>query len=163
MLEKALVPEDIPRNFAEAWKHRDAQALASLFVEDADFINVTGIWWENRKDIQKAHDFGFRIIFKSSQLNVLQTKVRYLTPEIATVHAKVEVINQTNRKGELTLHKRNTLFVFVAKKSKKQWLCYSAQNSEILPGAQTFLRKKDGTYEAVHYGDSEVDYKKDKA
>src|SRR5690625_1154407 len=157
MLKKALVPEDIPRNFAEAWKQKDAQALASLFVEDADFINVTGIWWEHRKDIQKAHDFGFRIIFKSSQLNVLQTKVRYLTRGIATVHAKMEVIHQTNKKGELTLHKRNTLVVFVAKKSEKQWLCYSAQNSEILPGAQTFLRGEDGAYKAVRYDDSEVD------
>ena len=33
-------PKLIGRAFAEAWADRDARAIADLFVEDADFVNV---------------------------------------------------------------------------------------------------------------------------
>lgn len=37
-------PESIPVVFVEAWNRRDPDTLASLFDEDAEFVNVTGLW-----------------------------------------------------------------------------------------------------------------------
>lgn len=97
--------------------------------------------------------FNFKKIFKDSTLRLLRTKVHYPVPGVAIVHARMEIENQTTTDGKIASHKRNNLFVFVVKKTDNQWVCFSAQNSEILKGAETFLRKEDGTYEAVRYGD----------
>src|SRR5688572_12568259 len=40
---EAKLPEEIPSLFAEAWNLRDPDALASLFEDDAEFVNVTGL------------------------------------------------------------------------------------------------------------------------
>jgi hypothetical protein len=34
-------PESIPTVFTEAWNNRDPDKLASIFDEDAEFVNVT--------------------------------------------------------------------------------------------------------------------------
>ncbi len=47
-------PEDIPIRFAEAWNERNAENIAELFDEDTDFVNVVGIWWNNRDDIRRG-------------------------------------------------------------------------------------------------------------
>jgi hypothetical protein len=85
---RIVSPEEIPALFAEAWNERDADKIAALFDEDADFVNVVGIWWSNREDIRKAHHYGLRVIFNNSDLKVTKTRLKYLSDSIATVHAK---------------------------------------------------------------------------
>lgn len=53
-------PEGVARGFADAWNRGDALAIAALFVEDADFVNVVGLWWRNRRRIREAHAYGAR-------------------------------------------------------------------------------------------------------
>ena len=55
-------PEEIPALFARAWNDRDPDALASLFDEDAEFVNVTGLCWHDRESIRKAHAHGLERI-----------------------------------------------------------------------------------------------------
>lgn len=80
-------PEEIPGHFAAAWNARDAAALAALFVEDADFVNVVGLWWHKRADIQRAHAYGLRVIFDQSSLRAGGIKVRLLGQDYAVVIA----------------------------------------------------------------------------
>src|SRR5690606_17141392 len=47
-------PDEIPLLFADAWNARDPDALASLFDEDAEFVNVTGRWWHDRAAVRSA-------------------------------------------------------------------------------------------------------------
>ena len=48
---------ELLERFAAAWNRHDATALARLFVADADFVNVVGIWWRDRCAIEEAHAF----------------------------------------------------------------------------------------------------------
>ena len=73
--------------FARAWNNRDADALASLFDEDAEFVNVTGLCWHNREAIRKAHAFGLEGLSGNSTLATGETKVKLLSPDVAVVHA----------------------------------------------------------------------------
>ncbi|HJE52243.1 MAG TPA: SgcJ/EcaC family oxidoreductase [Tessaracoccus flavescens] len=52
MLER---PVDIAYAFAHAWSEQDADAVASLFVDDASFVNVVGMWWHSKERIRSAH------------------------------------------------------------------------------------------------------------
>jgi hypothetical protein len=60
-------PEQIPSLFAEAWNARDADALAALFEDKAEFVNVTGLWWRDRQAIRNAHAYGLERIFNESR------------------------------------------------------------------------------------------------
>jgi uncharacterized protein (TIGR02246 family) len=41
-------PETVPSRFVEAWNARDTDGIAALFEKDAEFVNVTGLWWHER-------------------------------------------------------------------------------------------------------------------
>ncbi|MFV1885086.1 MAG: SgcJ/EcaC family oxidoreductase [Balneola sp.] len=61
-------PDELIDSFVDGWNERDAERLASIFVEDAEFVNVTGLWWHTKERIYKAHEYGLRVIFKDSHL-----------------------------------------------------------------------------------------------
>lgn len=86
MSVSVVVPEQIADRFASGWNARDAAALAELFADDADFVNVVGLWWENREDIRRAHDYGLRTFFRDSTASIRRTKVRELAEGLAVVH-----------------------------------------------------------------------------
>ena len=94
--------EAVARAFFAAWNAGDADAIGALFVEDADFVNVVGFWWTNRRQIRKAHDYGFRRIFQSSVLEIQELKVRELTPDIHVIHSVSTLDGQTGLQGEAT-------------------------------------------------------------
>ena len=153
----ALKPDDIPHLFAQAWNDYNPDGIANLFLEDADFVNVTGKWWDNKTDIWKAHDFGLRVIFQNSHLDVLKTKTKMLADNIAVVHCRIRVVGQTKNNTEKEVGNRETMFLFVAQKQdNNQWLCVSAQNTDIVFGMQTNIRDESGELKSVSYKEKSV-------
>ncbi|MGM0581604.1 MAG: SgcJ/EcaC family oxidoreductase [Bacteroidota bacterium] len=147
-------PTDIPNTFIKAWNLKDAKMLASIFNEDAEFINVTGLWWHDRESIYKAHDYGLKVIFKNSELSLRKTKVKYLSDTIAVVNARMHLEGQTSIKGKKA-QARNTIFTFVVHQNDDgNWSCASAQNTDIVPGKETHIVDKDGNIEALDYRDN---------
>ena len=144
-------PESVARVFVEAWARRDAEKLASLFDEDADFVNVTGLWWHDRKAILKAHAYGFEHIFGAATLHLTRVKVKVLTDDVAVVHAKVRIDGQTPvpERGEPST--RNTILSFVVHRVADRWSCVSAQNTDIVPNMETNVMDADGTLRPVSY------------
>jgi uncharacterized protein (TIGR02246 family) len=53
----AAEPEELVERFARAWNKGDAGGIASLFTSDADFVNVVGLWWRSREEIERAHAY----------------------------------------------------------------------------------------------------------
>jgi len=132
-------PEEIPARFAEGWNERDADKIAAIFDEDADFVNVVGIWWRNREDIRKAHDYGLRVIFKNSNLKVTKTEVKYLSENVATVHARMRLMGQSASGKTDKPGMRFNIFTFVVHRQEDFWSCVAAQNTDIVPGKETNL------------------------
>ena len=135
-------PDEMPRAFAAAWMARDADALAALFAEDADFVNVVGLWWEDRAAIRTAHHYGLTTFFRDSRLSVGRVKLRALGPDAAVVHARMILIGQRAPDGA-EAGARHTILSFVMERGEAGWLCVSAQNTDIVPGRETHERKGD--------------------
>ena len=149
-------PEEVPARFEEAWNERDTKKLAAIFDEDAEFVNVVGIWWHNRRDIYKAHEYGLRVIFKDSHLARGKTKIKYLFESIAVVHSRFRLKNQTAL-DDSEPGRRQTIFSFVGHQvdgdDGKTRSCASVHNTDIIPGMETHL-VCDGKIEAVDYRSS---------
>ncbi|MHA6692114.1 SgcJ/EcaC family oxidoreductase [Devosia sp. A449] len=143
--------ESIARVFVEAWGQRDADKLASLFDDDAEFVNVTGLWWHDRAAIRKAHAYGFEHIFDASTLRLVELKVKSLTDAIAVVHARVRLEGQTATPEGARPAVRHTILSFVVHRRDDGWSCASAQNTDIVPHMETNLVEPDGTFRSVSY------------
>ncbi len=130
-------PQDIAAAFAAAWDHGDAAALAALFVDDADFVNVVGLWWTRREQIRHNHAYGFERIFPGSTMTVERMRVRRLGADVAVVHALWRVEGQTGPDGAPLGERRGVLSFVTERRPEGTWLAVSAQNTDIVPGAQT--------------------------
>ncbi|MDQ6622967.1 MAG: SgcJ/EcaC family oxidoreductase [Verrucomicrobiota bacterium] len=78
--------------FGEAFAKLDAHAFSMVFHEDADFTNVWGMTAHGRKAIEEFHrpllegdGAGPIPSFKHAEFKVLETKIRFLRPDVASV------------------------------------------------------------------------------
>jgi uncharacterized protein (TIGR02246 family) len=136
-------PEDMPEAFRAAWMARDAGALAALFAEDADFVNVVGLWWRDREAIRAAHHYGLTTFFRESELRFGRVAVRRIGADAAVVHARATLTGQIGREGG-TAGTRRTVLSFVMAREGAGWVCVSAQNTDIVPGQETFEATEEG-------------------
>lgn len=138
-------PEEIPQLFVRAWNERKPEKIADLFFDQAEFVNVVGMWWHTKEEIFKAHKYGLEVIFKDSTLKLMTCKVKTVTDDVAIIHAKMKLSSQTSPETSPDgLQDRRTIFSFVARKTKNGWLCLSAQNTDIVPGAETNIVDEKG-------------------
>jgi len=149
-------PADIPLLFARCWNSRDPDALASLFDEDAEFVNVTGLWWHDRAAIRKAHAYGLDRIFNTSTLSVTDTRVKTLDADVAVVHARMTLVGQTPVGEVRRPGTRTTMFSFVARRVGDSWSCASAQNTDVVPHMETNVVDEGGAFRSANYRDARV-------
>jgi len=127
--------------FQEAWNHHDMKAMADVFTEDADLINVLGTRWRGRADIVKALGVFHREMFKNEEIHLGEITIRSVTPNVA-----IAVAVQTGS-GEMSLpegHGRkeapagSQLDTFVVVKREGIWKVTHGQNTTVNPDAQKF-------------------------
>ncbi|MDX8450453.1 SgcJ/EcaC family oxidoreductase [Mesorhizobium captivum] len=68
-------PEDAATAFADAWNRHDMDDFAALFAEGANFVNVVGMWWKNRTEIERAHRATHETMFRDSRLEGVVSSV----------------------------------------------------------------------------------------
>jgi uncharacterized protein (TIGR02246 family) len=144
-------PERIPEAFVEAWNRRDARALAALFDEDAEFVNVVGLWWHDRASIERAHAYGLERIFQHSELKLVRTTVKRLRDDVAVVHARMRLAGQTPVGDIDTPKPRTTIFSFVVHRTDTGWRCASAHNTDVVPDAETNIIDESGQFQSADY------------
>lgn len=122
----------VASGFVDAWNRHDMNGLAALFAEDADFVNVIGLWWRGRAEIQKEHEALHATRMRNSHLVAEETVVRFLRPDVAVVHVRWELTGDTGLEGR-PLPPRKGILEHVVAKIGDQWLIASSQNTDILP------------------------------
>ena len=152
----ATRPEQIPSLFPEAWNRRDPDSLACLFEDDAEFVNVTGLWWHNRTAIRTAHAYGLRRIFNESHLSIDETRVKRLSDDVAVVHARMNLSGQTPVGNVTKPGSRRTVFSFVAHRMGERWLCAAAHNTDVVPHMETNVVDDEGALRAANYQNGRV-------
>ena len=130
-------PEDIPALFARAWNGRDPAALAVLFDEDAEFVNVDGSAWHDRAAIRKAHAARLEREANTSTVVTSETKVKLLSTEFAVVHARLTLSDEKCPPGVAPRGARATIVSFVVHRARDKWMCASAHATNVIAEAET--------------------------
>ena len=125
-------PEDIPDSFVRAWNSRDPVALASVFDEDAEFVNVAGLACHDRESIRKVHSTALAHVVPNSILAIDEMKVKLLATDVAVVHARMTLSCPTPGGSAPEHGPRTTIVTFVVHKVMDRWQCASAHNTDVV-------------------------------
>jgi uncharacterized protein (TIGR02246 family) len=124
--------ETIVSSLAESWNRHDMTAFAAAFSENADFVNVIGMHWRGRQQIEAKHTATHSTIFRNSSLQILESTVRLLSPDIALAHVWTQV-NGAESLRKSVPEPRRALMTCVLVKEAGRWLITAAHNTDIVP------------------------------
>lgn len=119
--------------FAETWNRHDIGAFAELFAQDAEFVNVVGIWWKGRPEIRGAHEFSHQTMFKNSRLSITEVSVRFPTPSVAIARSRWTLEGHVSLEGE-ALPARTGVLVNTLQNTGGTWRIIDSQNTDIVEG-----------------------------
>ncbi|MGA8216614.1 MAG: SgcJ/EcaC family oxidoreductase [Candidatus Sulfotelmatobacter sp.] len=125
--------KSVVASLAESWNRHDMAAFAAAFCDDADFVNVIGMHWHGRQEIETKHAQTHRTIFRNSVLQIVEVTVRFLTPTIALAHARTELKAAESLREHLAPEVRRTLLTCVLMNDADRWLITAAHNTDIVP------------------------------
>lgn len=119
--------------FATCWNLHDMDAFAELFSEDAEFVNVVGLWWKGRAEIKAAHEFTHQTIFKNSRITIAEASTRFPVPGIAIARCRWKLEGHVTPAGA-PLPERNGVLLSVLRQEGGRWFIIDAQNTDIIGG-----------------------------
>jgi uncharacterized protein (TIGR02246 family) len=128
----------------KSWSEHDAKAYADSFAEDATFTTVFGNINEGKKLIEEGHALVFSKLFKNSSLTVTDTSVRFIKPNVASVHIRWKMKGATQPDGT-PWKERKGLLDWIVVSQNQRWEIVVAHNSELsdpLPGLVSMLENK---------------------
>lgn len=122
-----------------SWNNHNYDDLEAYTTENTDWVNVVGMWWKGRKESQYAHQDYHNTIFKKSVAKKKSVNIRFITKDVAIVHAVLhfddtEVVLPDGKKGGV--NETMATLVFVNQNGK--WLMEAGENVIIDKGAQPF-------------------------
>lgn len=69
-----------------AWNSHDMRRFAACFAEDADFVNVGGVWIRGREEIEEKHARSHAGRFKGSTMQMKLAALKGIVPGVAVAH-----------------------------------------------------------------------------
>ncbi|MCD6050658.1 MAG: hypothetical protein K0Q55_2061 [Verrucomicrobia bacterium] len=116
--------------FEQAWNTHDMKLLATLFREDAQFINVVGMHWQGRDAIVKAHAIFHDLMFKDCRLKTDLIEARPLGSGYAIAVVTTTQDGFTTPSGQI-MPKAQTKQTYVLAKGPLGWQFVHGQNVRI--------------------------------
>lgn len=132
-------PLDVVTRFTKAWNAGDAEAIGRLFAEDADFVNVVGLWWTSRRSIVRALKRGFEGWFAGSKFVPELLSQRLVGTDGAVVEVRWRISGQSDPSGEPAPVRRGVATVVLQRLADGTWLCVAWHNTDHSPAADTNL------------------------
>jgi uncharacterized protein (TIGR02246 family) len=113
-------------NLEEAWNRSDAEAYASLFMEDAVSVARSGALWERREEIQRQQAAAFSGPLRYTILHFRAWRIRFITSKVAMVYAAMEIVHPWN-----SAQNSQVLASLVCALVHDDWRIASAHNTDM--------------------------------
>jgi len=110
-----------------AWNRHDMQAYGELFHEDAEWVNVVGMYWRGKPQVVKAHTVFHETIFKDCRLEGRELTVREVAPDVVVAVWTHQQDAYRTPSGNLQDKTLNRLTLVVSKRGG-QWLISQGHN-----------------------------------
>ncbi len=125
--------EAIVLTLVDSWNNHDMVTYASQFTDDADFVNVVGMHWHGRRQIEQMHIAVHNTIFRNSSLRSLGHSIRFLgEDDVALLHVNWEMSGQEPVPGLKFEGVRRGVLSGVLVQKDARWLITAFQNTDIV-------------------------------
>ena len=104
----------------------------SLFTQDADFVDVRGTWLKGAVAIGRGRTARFETVQKEAQVQQLDMRIRFVTPDVAIAHVTNEISGMTGPDGTKIPPQRE-LNLRVFRKANGKWLVTAFHSAPIGP------------------------------
>ncbi|MCB1109813.1 MAG: SgcJ/EcaC family oxidoreductase [Chlamydiia bacterium] len=113
--------------YVESWNHHAGKGFGSGFSKDADFINIFGMTFSGREEIEDRHVEILQTFLKDSTFEVTDFKLREATPGvvIALVSWKVDGLLKPGKPKEVI----HGVFSHTFVKTGNSWEIVACQNT----------------------------------
>jgi len=119
-------PEEIAEEFQVAWNNHDMAALASLFCEDATFVNRFGHYVRGVRDIVALHGPIHETIYSDSTVKNEVIAVIALGDDASIVHCWSRLtVGKAHPAGP---HALDTVILAVMRRCTCRWLIQALEN-----------------------------------
>jgi uncharacterized protein (TIGR02246 family) len=129
-------PQDLVHAFAEALNAKDPETLGSLFVEDAEFVNILGMRMRGREGITAGHAWAFSGPLRGRRVRFDQIDELAVTDDVSILHGHCIRELEADAPAD-GLPAGASVLVFVARRSPVAWKLVAATNvtEAAAPGA----------------------------
>lgn len=135
LLSDSTSVASLAERFIAAWNRHDLNAFGGLFTTDAEFVNVVGLWWRGRQQIQAAHAHSHATFFRDSVLDGEIASLKFLSDDVGLVHIRWTLSGHLDPDGTKGTTRKGIL-VLTAIRSD-DWMIAAAQNVNEVPEAHT--------------------------
>ncbi|WP_296281882.1 SgcJ/EcaC family oxidoreductase [uncultured Acinetobacter sp.] len=125
-MAKAITPEQIPYLFQTAWNEHDMAGFASLFCEDASFVNRFGHYVKGIKEIVALHLPIHETIYRDSTLQNEILELSPITEDVVIIHFWSRLT--AGLAHPVGVHQVDTLILAVLTKQQESWLIRALEN-----------------------------------
>jgi uncharacterized protein (TIGR02246 family) len=125
--------QDIIKGYTIAWNDHAGKGFGEGFAVDADFVNIFGMHFSGKEEIEIRHIKILQAFLKDSKMQILNTTLREVQPGlvIGVVKWKVEGFRQPGSDMSLPGISREGIFTQVFVKREHQWEITASQNTLI--------------------------------
>lgn len=116
------------------------------FADLANFVTPVSI-----SNIEKAHDYALKRFFRDTRITLENASVKHLGDDVATVHG-LWLMEGQRAPDDTVLEPRRGVMLLVLRRSGDGWSIAAAQNTDIVPGAETMAASGDGLTGADYGG-----------
>lgn len=123
--------ENVIKNYAIAWNDHEGKGFGDGFTEDADFVNIFGMHFSGKEEIERRHLHILQTFSKGSKLQISNTRLREVYPGlvIALVRWRVEGFRDPGSDMSQPGNSREGIFTQVFIKQNGKWEITASQNT----------------------------------
>lgn len=115
----------------DAWNRHDMAALAADLAEDVVWINVVGMEWHGRRQVEAAHAALHRTMFAQSRLVPGPVALRALAPGVALAVSRTGIEGAGTTPDGRPYPARGGIMTLLFGKSGERWRIIHAHNTNI--------------------------------
>jgi uncharacterized protein (TIGR02246 family) len=124
------------RRQQNGWDSGDPTLYADVFTAQADYVTFLGSHYQGRDAIAASYAPLFRKLLQGSRLTIEVKQVRFLTPDVALIHADAAVTKRGRRS-----RRPSRINTSVAVRTDDGWMLAASQNTTRRRLAETLLNK----------------------
>jgi uncharacterized protein (TIGR02246 family) len=116
----------------DAWNRHDMAMHTSAFANDADFVNVLGLYWHGRAEIEARHVELHRKIYRDSSMKLLNCGLRLIAPNVVLAQIHWEMTGHETPPFAPFAPVRQGLTTAVFVQRDGRWSIVSSHNTDIV-------------------------------